>query len=209
MRVRAPAIYLRLMGYPIREEPRLLLPRRHTREQQRPIYPMPSATRRYSSSRLAGSSPGGLAGTIAAYCLMTNHYHLVIKLGELGMSRGMQSSTGVMRSSFNARYARAQPPVRPALLEPGARRRETTCSRRAATSSSIRSEGDDGTFRRWPGAAWRVEHAARATAERSGSSTRSCRWRMDATGRLLRRRVLEPLRCQRPVFRRTSCATPR
>ena len=30
--------------------------------------------------------------TIAAYCLMTNHYHLVIKLGDLGMSRGMQAS---------------------------------------------------------------------------------------------------------------------
>ena len=44
--------------------------------------------------------------TIAAYCLMTNHYHLVVKLGELGMARGMQQLNGGYAIAFNARHSR-------------------------------------------------------------------------------------------------------
>jgi len=43
---------------------------------------------------------------IAAYCLMTNHYHFVVKLGELGMARGMQALNGGYAIAFNARYSR-------------------------------------------------------------------------------------------------------
>jgi REP element-mobilizing transposase RayT len=43
---------------------------------------------------------------VLAYCLMNNHYHLVLRLGDLGMSRGMQSLNGGYAISFNAREGR-------------------------------------------------------------------------------------------------------
>lgn len=44
--------------------------------------------------------------TILAYCLMDNHYHLVISVGAKGLSRGMcELNTGHARS-FNARHGR-------------------------------------------------------------------------------------------------------
>jgi putative transposase len=43
---------------------------------------------------------------VLAYCLMNNHYHLVIQLGGGGLSRGMQSLNGNYASAFNAREGR-------------------------------------------------------------------------------------------------------
>ena len=43
---------------------------------------------------------------VLAYCLMTNHYHLVLQLGAGGFSRGMQSLNGNYASAFNARNGR-------------------------------------------------------------------------------------------------------
>jgi putative transposase len=41
-----------------------------------------------------------------AYCLMTNHYHLVVSAGLERLSRGMHRLNGVHASRFNARYDR-------------------------------------------------------------------------------------------------------
>jgi putative transposase len=41
-----------------------------------------------------------------AFCLMTNHYHLVIEAGREGMSLGLQRVNGVYAESFNGRYKR-------------------------------------------------------------------------------------------------------
>ncbi len=43
---------------------------------------------------------------VIAYCLMNNHYHLVLQLGAGGMSRGMQSLNGGYAQAFNARESR-------------------------------------------------------------------------------------------------------
>src|SRR5689334_22289924 len=44
--------------------------------------------------------------TLISYCLMTNHYHLVIKLGGCGMARGMKEANGGYAIAFNIRYGR-------------------------------------------------------------------------------------------------------
>jgi putative transposase len=43
---------------------------------------------------------------IQAYCLMQNHYHLVLRLGPYGLSRGMQALNGGYAITFNAREGR-------------------------------------------------------------------------------------------------------
>lgn len=44
--------------------------------------------------------------TVLAYCLMDNHYHLVLSVGERGLSRGMcELNTGYART-FNAKHGR-------------------------------------------------------------------------------------------------------
>ena len=43
---------------------------------------------------------------IVAYCLMVNHYHLVLQIGDLGLSRGMQGLNGGYARAFNAREGR-------------------------------------------------------------------------------------------------------
>ena len=43
---------------------------------------------------------------VVAFCLMTNHYHLVIQLGAAGLSRGMQALNGGYAVAFNAREGR-------------------------------------------------------------------------------------------------------
>jgi putative transposase len=43
---------------------------------------------------------------VLAYCLMNNHYHLVLRLGAGGMSRGMQSLNGGYATTFNTREGR-------------------------------------------------------------------------------------------------------
>jgi REP element-mobilizing transposase RayT len=44
--------------------------------------------------------------SIVAYCLMTNHYHLVMQIGEAGMSRGFCELNGGYARMFNARHGR-------------------------------------------------------------------------------------------------------
>ncbi len=41
-----------------------------------------------------------------AYCLMTNHYHLVIQIPEGGLSQGMKRLNGGFSSLFNYRHGR-------------------------------------------------------------------------------------------------------
>jgi REP element-mobilizing transposase RayT len=41
-----------------------------------------------------------------SYCLMTNHYHLVIQLREANLSGGMQSLNGRYARAFNERHVR-------------------------------------------------------------------------------------------------------
>jgi len=43
---------------------------------------------------------------VLAYCLMTNHYHLVVQLPFDGLSRGMQSLNGRFARRMNARHGR-------------------------------------------------------------------------------------------------------
>jgi REP element-mobilizing transposase RayT len=43
---------------------------------------------------------------IVAYCLMVNHYHLVLQIGDPGLSRGMQGLNGGYAKAFNAREGR-------------------------------------------------------------------------------------------------------
>jgi putative transposase len=43
---------------------------------------------------------------VLAYCLMNNHYHLLLQLGAGGLSRGMQALNGNYASAFNARADR-------------------------------------------------------------------------------------------------------
>jgi len=40
------------------------------------------------------------------YCLMTNHYHLVMETGEANLSQGMRALNGVFSQSFNRRHHR-------------------------------------------------------------------------------------------------------
>jgi REP element-mobilizing transposase RayT len=44
--------------------------------------------------------------TIIAYCLMGNHYHLVIRVGDRGLSRGMCELNTGWAVQFNRRYGR-------------------------------------------------------------------------------------------------------
>lgn len=41
---------------------------------------------------------------LISYCLMQNHYHLIIRLGELGMANGMQQLNGGYAIAFNQHY---------------------------------------------------------------------------------------------------------
>ena len=43
---------------------------------------------------------------ILAYCLMINHYHLVMRIGPDGLSRGMQGLNSSYAHAFNAQYGR-------------------------------------------------------------------------------------------------------
>ena len=43
---------------------------------------------------------------VVTYCLMNNHYHLVLRLGAGGLSRGMQSLNGGYAMAFNVRENR-------------------------------------------------------------------------------------------------------
>ena len=43
---------------------------------------------------------------IHAYCLMSNHYHLLIETGSPTLSRGMKLLNGTYTQSFNRRHQR-------------------------------------------------------------------------------------------------------
>ncbi len=44
--------------------------------------------------------------TCHAYCLMTNHYHLVVEATRAALSRGLHRLNGVYAQSFNQRWGR-------------------------------------------------------------------------------------------------------
>ena len=43
---------------------------------------------------------------VLAYCLMTNHYHLLVQTPKANLARGMRQLNGVYAQSFNRRYRR-------------------------------------------------------------------------------------------------------
>jgi REP element-mobilizing transposase RayT len=43
---------------------------------------------------------------ILTYCLMRNHYHLVVKIRQLGLARGMCELNGIYALYFNGQHAR-------------------------------------------------------------------------------------------------------
>jgi REP element-mobilizing transposase RayT len=45
--------------------------------------------------------------TVLAYCLMDNHYHLVLSVGVQELSRGMQELNGGYATTFNLAHGRA------------------------------------------------------------------------------------------------------
>jgi putative transposase len=93
------------MGYPLREETEGAYYHVGTRgNNQRDIY-SDSLSRlifQLMLQRLAKQ----YGWRVLAYCLMNNHYHLVLQLGAGGMSRGMQSLNGGYAQAFNAREGR-------------------------------------------------------------------------------------------------------
>jgi putative transposase len=55
---------------------------------------------------LVGKVARKYAWSIYAYCLMGNHYHLVLRLAEAGLSRGMCELNTAYAVGFNARHQR-------------------------------------------------------------------------------------------------------
>ncbi|MGH3104573.1 MAG: REP-associated tyrosine transposase [Gaiellaceae bacterium] len=61
---------------------------------------------RRSFLALLWSTSVRLGWTCHAYCLMTNHYHLVLEAPAPNLSRGLQRLNGVYAQSFNNRHGR-------------------------------------------------------------------------------------------------------
>jgi putative transposase len=57
--------------------------------------------------RLLGIVSVKYAWTVLAYCLMTNHYHLVIQIADGGLSAGMQWLNGTHSRITNQRSRRS------------------------------------------------------------------------------------------------------
>jgi len=62
---------------------------------------------RRSFLRLLGRTARRHDWRIHSYCLMTNHYHLVLQLGSSGLSRGMCQLNGGYALTFNTRHGRS------------------------------------------------------------------------------------------------------
>jgi REP element-mobilizing transposase RayT len=93
------------MGYPKRDERAGTYHHVGTRgNNQRPIY-RDDGSRVLFLVRLAAVIRR-YDWTLISYCLMGNHYHLIIKLGACGMARGMQELNGGYAIAFNMRYGR-------------------------------------------------------------------------------------------------------
>lgn len=93
------------MGYPLREEKEGACYHVGTRgNNQRDIYTDDKSRLIFllMLQRLAKRH----SWRVLAYCLMNNHYHLILQLGAGGLWRGMQSLNGNYASAFNARAGR-------------------------------------------------------------------------------------------------------
>jgi REP element-mobilizing transposase RayT len=93
------------MGYPLRDEVAGALYHVGTRgNNQRNIF---TNARSYQLFLLIfGAQAKAFGWEVIAYCLMKNHYHLVIRIGDRGLSRGMQRLNGGYARAFNAREGR-------------------------------------------------------------------------------------------------------
>ena len=45
--------------------------------------------------------------TVHAYCLMTNHYHVLVETPDANLSKGMRQLNGVYTQRFNRTYSRS------------------------------------------------------------------------------------------------------
>jgi REP element-mobilizing transposase RayT len=61
---------------------------------------------RVSFLTLLGQVCDRLAWSVHAYCLMTNHYHVLLETAEATLSRGMRHLNGVYTQRFNRRHHR-------------------------------------------------------------------------------------------------------
>jgi len=55
---------------------------------------------------LLGDVVGGFRWLCHSYCLMPNHYHLVVETPEPNLSRGMRQLNGIYAQTFNRRHGR-------------------------------------------------------------------------------------------------------
>ena len=93
------------MGYPLREARPGAYYHVGTRgNNQRPIYTDDHS--RLLFFLILGNQARKFDWRIITYCLMGNHYHLVMELGQGGLSRGMQRLNGGYARAFNIREGR-------------------------------------------------------------------------------------------------------
>jgi REP-associated tyrosine transposase len=94
-----------MSGYPIREEVPGCWYHVGTRGNNRRAVFTSDASRRLFLIRLQVVI-ARYGWTLAAYCLIGNHYHLVIRLGERGMALGMKDLNGGYARAYNLRTGR-------------------------------------------------------------------------------------------------------
>ena len=61
---------------------------------------------RYQFLKLLGEAGKRFGWLCHAYCLMSNHYHLLIETGQPGLSKGMRFLNGVYAQRYNKRHTR-------------------------------------------------------------------------------------------------------